>query len=47
MEREIDRLSRDEFDAVAGGMMNNGQGNFFSSPRIRVAPPAAAFGAIS
>jgi hypothetical protein len=33
MECKINLLSDDELDAVAGGMMNNGQGNFLQMPK--------------
>jgi hypothetical protein len=38
MEREFDLLSDSELDAVAGGTMNNAQGNFLPKPPIKGGP---------
>jgi hypothetical protein len=46
MEREIDLLSDNELDAVAGGTMNNTQGNFLPKPPIKGGPVHALPGGI-
>ncbi len=38
MEREVGLLSDNELDAVAGGMVNSGQGNFLPRPPIKGGP---------
>ena len=38
MEREVDLLSDNKLDAVAGGTVNNGQGNFLPKPPIKGEP---------
>ncbi len=43
MEREINLLSCDELDAVVGGMMNNGQGNFLQTPKNTGGPTSGSF----
>jgi hypothetical protein len=38
MEREVDLLSDNELDAVAGGTVNSGQGHFLPKPPIKGGP---------
>jgi len=43
MERQINLVSDVELDAVAGGMMNNGQGNFLQMPKNTGGPTGGSF----
>jgi hypothetical protein len=42
MECRINLLSDDELDVVAGGMMNNGQGNFLQMPKNTGGPTSGS-----